>query len=129
MDAKSLELLEFPQIKKILAGFTSFSASRQLALDLQPAADYQQVSVLLRQSAEARNLLSIKPGFTIGGIQDIRQEAKMASVGKILTPQSLLDIQNTFTATGQVRNTLQGLSAQMPLLWNIAAIPGISGLY
>ncbi|MBF8264463.1 MAG: DNA mismatch repair protein MutS2 [Dehalococcoidia bacterium] len=121
MDAKSLELLEFPQIKKILAGFTSFSASRQLALGLQPAADYQQVALLLRQSAEARNLLSIKPGFTIGGVQDIRQEAKMASVGKILTPQSLLDIQNTLTAFGQVHNTLKGLSAQMPLLWNIAA--------
>ncbi len=121
MDAKSLELLEFPQIKKILAGFTSFSASRQLALDLQPAADYQHVALLLRQSAEARNLLSIKPGFTIGGVQDIQQEAKMASVGKILTPQSLLDIQNTLTAIGQVRNTLKGLSAGMPLLWNIAA--------
>lgn len=121
MDAKSLELLEFPQIKKILAGFTSFSASRQLALDLQPLTDYQQVALLLRQSAEARNLLSIKPGFTIGGVQDIRQEAKMASVGKILTPQSMLDIQNTLTAIGQVRNILKGLSAQMPLLWSIAA--------
>jgi len=121
MDAKSLELLEFPHIKKILAGFTSFSASRQLALDLQPSADYQQVALLLRQSAEARNLLSIKPGFTIGGVQDIRQEAKMASVGKILTPQNLLDIQNTLSAIGQVRNTLNGLSAGMPLLWGMAA--------
>ncbi|MBI4289799.1 MAG: endonuclease MutS2 [Chloroflexi bacterium] len=121
MDAKSLELLEFPQIKKILAGFTSFSASRQLALDLQPVTDYQQVALLLRQSAEARNLLCVKPGFTIGGVRDIRQEVGLASVGKTLTPQSLLDIQNTLAATGQVRNTLNGLSAQVPQLWGIAA--------
>ncbi|MBI4595006.1 MAG: hypothetical protein HY730_01340, partial [Candidatus Tectomicrobia bacterium] len=72
MDPKSLELLEFPQIKKILAGFTSFSASRLLALDLQPVTDYDQVRLLLLHSAEARNLLSIKPGFSIGGVQDIR---------------------------------------------------------
>ena len=121
MDDKSLEILEFPQIKQILAGFTSFSASRQLASDLQPANDYKRVAQLLQQSAEARHLLAIEPAFSIGGVQDIRQEVKMASVGKILEPQNLLEIQQTLAAIGQVRDRLKSLSAELPLLWSIAA--------
>ena len=30
MDEKSLEILEFPRIRKILSGFTSFSAVKEL---------------------------------------------------------------------------------------------------
>ncbi len=120
MDDKSLEILEFPQIKQILAGFTSFSTSRQLALDLQPSPDYQQVAQLLKQSAEADYLLGIEPSFSIGGVQDIRQDVKMASLGTVLEPQSLLEIQQTLIAVSLVRRRLERLSAELPLLWNIA---------
>ncbi len=121
MDDKSLEILEFPQIKQILAGLTSFSASRQLALDLQPIHDYKRVAQLLQQTAEARHLLVIEPTFSIGGAWDIRQEVKMASLEKILEPQSLLDIQQTLVAISQVYHRLEKLSAELPLLWSIAA--------
>ena len=77
MDNKSLELLEFPQVREILAGFTSFPASRELALGLQPLSDYDQISLLLRQSAEARELLSFEPGFSIGDVKDVREMAKL----------------------------------------------------
>jgi hypothetical protein len=36
MDEKSLAMLEFPHIREILAEYTSFSASRDLALSLKP---------------------------------------------------------------------------------------------
>lgn len=120
MDAKSLELLEFPQIRGILAGFTSFSASRALAFNLQPLSDCEQVSLLLRQSAEARHLLSLEPGFSIGGVIDIREAVKMAARGKVLEPRSLLEIQQTLTAIRQLRGTLEKLPGEFPLLWNIA---------
>jgi DNA mismatch repair protein MutS2 len=120
MDVKTLEIVEYPQIKQILAGFTSFSASRQLALDLQPISDYQQVAQLLRQSAEARRFLALEPTFSIGDVQDIRQEVRMASLGKVLEPQTLLEIQQTLVAVSQTRNRLKELSAEIPLLWSIA---------
>ena len=121
MDNKSLEILEFPQIKQILAGFTSFSASRQLALDLQPIQDYQRVAQLLQQSAEARHLLAMEPNFSIGGLRDIRQETKMASLGKVLEPQSLLEIQQALVAIGVVYHRLEKRAVELPLLWSIAA--------
>ena len=93
MDDKSLEMLEFPRIREILAGFTSFSASRELATNLKPQHDHEQISLLLRQAAEARQLLSLDPGFSIGGVLDIREAARMAALDSVLEPQSLLEIQ------------------------------------
>ncbi len=120
MDEKSLEILEFPKVKEILAGFTSFLASRQLALDLQPTPDFERVTWLLRQSAEARHLLDIEPSFSMGGVTDIRQEVKMASLGKVLEPKSLLEIGQALAAISQAHHRLEKLSAELPLLWSAA---------
>jgi len=121
MDDKSLEMTEFPRVREILAGFTSFSASRELALNLQPLLDYAQISLLLRQSAEARYLLSLRPGVSIGGVLDIREPVKMAALDKILEPRTLIEIQQTLAAIHQLRDSLAKLSGELPLLWNITA--------
>lgn len=120
IDDKSLELLEFPRVKDILAGFASFSASRELALNLQPAADPELVSRLLRQSAEARHLLASEPGFSIGGAVDIRAVVKTAALGKVLEPPTLGDIQNTLAATRHLRTSLSRRAKELPRLWSIA---------
>jgi len=120
VDDKSLEILEFPRIREILAGFTAFSASHELALEIQPLSDYEQISLLLRQSAEARRLLSLEPGFSIGTVFDIREAVALAARGKILEPQTLIAIRQTVAAMCQLRSTLGKLSQELPLLWNIA---------
>ncbi len=121
MDDKSIEILEFPRVREILAGFTSFSTSRQLALELQPFSDYERISMLLRQSAEARRLLSLEPDFSIGGVTDVREAVKLAARSKILEPQTLLDIQQTLAATRQLHSNIKKLSKELPILWNIAS--------
>ncbi len=126
MDEKSLEMLEFPQIRKMLADFTSFSASRELAMELRPLTDYDQISRLLRQSAEARRLLATEGSFSIGGVVDIRGAVKMAARGKVIEPPALLEIQLSLSATNQLRSNLSRLSKDFPLLWQIGV--GISDL-
>ena len=121
MDDKSLEILEFPRIREILAGFTAFSASRELALDIQPLADYEQISLLLGQSAEAHRLLSLEPDFSIGAVSDIREAVMLAARGKILEPQTLVKIHQTLAAIRQLRSSLEKLSEKLPLLWDIAS--------
>jgi len=120
MDEKSLEILEFPQIIAILAGYTSFSASRELAMGLKPLADYDRIALLLRQSAEARQLLAADSGFSIGGVSDIREAVRMASLEGILEPKNLVEIQQTLAAMRQTRSYLRAMSAELPLLWGIA---------
>ncbi|HUT68485.1 MAG TPA: endonuclease MutS2 [Dehalococcoidales bacterium] len=120
MDNKSLEMLEFPRIREILAGYTSFSASRELALKLQPQHDYEDISLLLRQTAEARQLLGLERGFSVGSVLDVREKTRLAALEGILEPLSLLEIQQTLAALHELRRYLKSISEDFPLLWEIA---------
>ncbi|TET49206.1 MAG: endonuclease MutS2 [Dehalococcoidia bacterium] len=120
MGDRNLELLEFHKIREMLAGFTSFSASRELALDLAPLSDEEDVRLRLRQSAEARRLLSLSPDFHIGEVVDIREMVKMAARGKVLDPKSLLEIQKTLAAARRSKKHLMNLSQELPLLSGLA---------
>ena len=120
MDEKSLEILEFPQIREILAGYTSFSVGRELVLDLEPLTDYNEVSLRLRQSAEARFLLSTEPGFDTGGAFDVREAVGLAALGRVLEPVKLVEVQQTLATLRRVRNHLSGVNQDVPLLWAIA---------
>lgn len=117
---RDLELLEFDKIREILAGFTSFSASRELALNLHPSSNEEEVRLRLRQSAEARRLLSLSPDTHIGEVSDVREMAKMATLGKLLDPKSLLEIGQTLSATNRLKSHLTRLSGELPLLSSLA---------
>ncbi|GAG35131.1 unnamed protein product, partial [marine sediment metagenome] len=67
-----------------------------------------------------RRLLSLEPGFSIGGALDIREVVGMAARGKVLEPRSLVEIQDTLISIDQLRDSLEKLSGEFPLLWNIA---------
>ncbi len=120
MDEKNLEMLEFPKVREILAGFTSFSASRHLALSLLPSSNPALISQLLQQSAEARRLLSLAPDFSVRGALDVRESVQMAAIGKVLEPHILVDIQVTLAAARHVLTSIRKLAKELPLLWNIA---------
>ena len=120
MGDRDLELLEFHKIREILAGFASFSASRQLSLSVSPLADGEEVSLLLKQSTEARRLLSLSPDIHIGDVCDIRNVVKMAARGKVLEPQTLLEIQKTLESARRLRGNLMNLSDELPLLSSLA---------
>ena len=120
MDNKSLEMLEFPKIRELLADYTSFSASRNLAMSLQPLQNIERISLLLEQTAEARQLLALDKGFSIGSAHDIRDKVKLAALEGILDPLSLVEIQQTLVALHDLRRYLKSISEDFPLLWNIA---------
>ncbi len=120
MGDRDLELLEFHKVRETLAGFTSFSASRELALNLVPLLDEEKVRLRLNESAEARRLLSLSPDTDVGEVTDIRETVKMAALGKVLPPKSLLEIQKTLSAAHRLRSHLVNLSHELPLLSGLA---------
>jgi DNA mismatch repair protein MutS2 len=121
VDQTSLELLEFPKVREIVASFTSFSASRELALNLMPSAEPQLISLLLTQSAEARRFLALNPGASIGNIVDCRAEAEMASRGKILAKSTMVSIKGSLQEIRSLRAAIGKLKDKLPALWNIAS--------
>lgn len=120
MDKSSINMLEFPRIRENLAGYTSFAAGRELALSLQPLADPAHIQLLLKQSAEARRLLSVRPDFHITEAFDVTEDVTRAEKGASLDPATMLKVLKTVTASRLARNGLSKLAEDLPALWGIA---------
>ncbi|MCD6568159.1 MAG: endonuclease MutS2 [Dehalococcoidia bacterium] len=126
MDEKSLEMLEFPRIREIMAGYASFSASRELALGLQPGSSYEEVERLLGQVTEARSLLAVHPGIDAAGAHDIREEVAVAARGGVLDTAVLLQTGESLRVFQRLRAAVMEMMSAVPLLWGIAG--GIAGI-
>ena len=59
-------------------GGSAFSASRELAIDIQPLSDYEQISLLLGQAAEEK---VTHPGTTIAGHLFLQAKRKVINQG------------------------------------------------
>ena len=112
MIPKYLETLELSKILDQLAEHTSFSAGRELALALSPSSDVEQVRSWQNETAEAKALLSVMPGLTLGGARDVRNLLKSAERGAMLDPQGLLDIQATLVSAKTLKRSIPGPGAR-----------------
>ena len=106
MDARSLALLEFPQIRDRLAAATAFAPGRRLAEAVQPSADPVVVARGLDETDEARGLLADRPGVGIGGAKDIGPAVERAARGGRLDTGQLLEILVTLEAAERLRDAL-----------------------
>ena len=120
MNEKSAETLEFSKVLKQLAAYTTFSASRQLAMELSPIPDLDVARGLQRETSEARALLEAKPHLSMGGIYDVRQDALSCKRGFILDGSTLLNISSTLQRASILRRTITRLDDQFPLMAEIA---------
>ena len=120
MDEKTLQTLEFDKVLSRLAGYTSFSAGRELALSLRPSTDRAEVVRRQRMTAEARRLLRLKPDFGLGGAHDVRPAVHKAALGGVLLPSELLEVHSTLRSARSVRGNLTRLAGPLPLLAELA---------
>jgi DNA mismatch repair protein MutS2 len=122
MQQKYERILEYPKILSRLAEYTSFSAGRDLALDLQPYTDYAQVRYHQRETSEAKELLDVRPDVTIGGTHDVRPLVQDANLGAMLEPDQLLRIRSTLESARRLRRILVKLRDRFPTLAEIAEL-------
>lgn len=129
MDPKSLDAIEFPQVLDLLACHTSFSAGRQLALNLHPTINLSEAQMWQQETSEARNLLANKPDISVRGVRDVRTLVKHAARKGVLRPEEILDVKSTLLAAHELKRTLDICGDQSPLLAllseNIAEAPEI----
>ncbi|MGA2820494.1 MAG: endonuclease MutS2 [Anaerolineales bacterium] len=119
MDEKSLKALDLSSILERLAGRTSFSGGRDLALQLTPSSDPQEVSRRLQETSEARRLLSTQEGISLGGAREIRPLVEAASKGARLSPSDLLQIRATLSAARSLNRILTRARQEAPHLAEI----------
>lgn len=114
---QTLETLEFPKIREQLARHTSFSASRELALELLPSTMIAEVRQRQAFTAEARALFDELPEVSIGGARDVRRAARHAARGGVLEGATLLEIAGTLASARTMRTRLLKLeAARFPIL-------------
>jgi len=107
-------------VREIIAGYTSFAASRQLALALMPSADASQIGLWLKQCAEMGRVIATEPDFQPGTVDDVREAVGLAARGKVLEPETLAVIGRSLTAVRLLKSGLAPSAAEVPLLWEIA---------
>src|SRR6185369_2879106 len=93
--AFALDILEFDEIRQLLARHTSFSGGNGLALSLEPTSNFEDARRRQATTAEALQLPGLRPGLHLGGVHDVRPLAARAQVGGVLGPAELLDVAST----------------------------------
>lgn len=120
MDTKHLNTLEFPKILARLASFAAFSASKDLALALQPSPYLKQAQAWQAETSEADRLLEVKVNIGVGGARDVRPHTERCRRGMVLAPPELLEVRQTLVAARELSRTLARLADAYPRLADIA---------
>lgn len=102
MDAKTLSVLEYPKILERLAGNCGFSASAELARQLQPSVKLEEIQRLLAETSEARLLITTSDA-SIGGAHDVRPAAVLSKRGGVIEPTDMLDIKSTLISARNLK--------------------------
>ncbi len=118
MDARSIALLEFPQVRERLAAATSFSPSRRIAEGLEPSSDPVVVGRGLDETDQARALLSERSGVGVGSAHDIGPAIDRAARGGRLDPTQFLELADTLDAASRLQTSLT--DDRRPLLHDLA---------
>ncbi len=128
MDSKTLNVLEYPKILDKLAGFCDFSASMELARQLEPTDSYDLAVSRLAETTEARKLLSIQD-VSIGAAHDIRQAADLAARSGVLDPHMLLDVKSTLISCRELKKAFDKKESEYPCLFQIVVgLPDSHGI-
>jgi DNA mismatch repair protein MutS2 len=103
MNAKALHVLEFDKILQRLAEHSSFSAGRELALNMLPTYDLSLARQWLAETTEARRLLGEHSDVHLGGVHDVRPLLPLAERGAVLLAGDLLEIRSTLLRARTLR--------------------------
>ncbi len=97
-----------------------FSASKHLALALQPTSYLAEAQGRQTETTEARHLRLAKPNIGIGPARDVRPLMERTRLGVTLPALDLLKVRQTLIAARNLQRTLTRLATSYPRLADIA---------
>lgn len=115
IEARSLELLEFPVIRERLAGHASFDGGAALCRAVTPSGDPAQVHRRRRETEEAI-LLEERAVTGPGGAFDVRAQIAHAARGGVLDIGTLERLDATIAVALEVREEVLGRDEMAPAL-------------
>jgi DNA mismatch repair protein MutS2 len=110
IDEHTLRVLEFEDVKAILASFAASDLGRDAAKGLYPSVDRHWVQARIAETTELTGVLERGERVPMAGLRDIRLVLK--EFGKkqtVLEPAELIEISDTLAASGRLRLFLTNL--------------------
>src|SRR5262245_37464390 len=102
MDAHTLELLEFPKVRELVAGYAASALGKELARQAEPGTDTDAIRGELDLVSEMVDVLGEGQCPALGGLSDVRLLARRAAIGAMLTAEQLLEVAQMLTCTGNI---------------------------
>ena len=106
MNQKSLRVLEFDKIIEMLRKKVSSKLGLRYVDNLTPSNDVDEVKYRLQETSETQSILTKRGYVELGGIYDIEDKVKRASLGSSLDALSLLNIADTLRVSRNLKNSL-----------------------
>ncbi len=110
IDEHTLRVLEFEEVKIILASFAASDLGRDAAKSLYPSVERHWVQARIAETTELAKVLERGERVPMAGLRDIRPVLK--EFGKkqtVLEPAELIEISDTLAASGRLRLFLTNL--------------------
>ena len=104
MDSHTLEVLGFPRVREILAGFCQTDMGRERALALEPVSDAQHVAAELDRLDEVVGLADEPP---LSDVKDVRPLLEQLRASGLLTGEELLRVRLACTGIRKCREFFQ----------------------
>lgn len=121
INEKTLQTLEFPKILKQISEHCSFSAGKELLIDLNPSTMIEEARAWQAETAEVRHMLEEESAYNLGGVRDVRELAINAVRGVIIEPSNLLDIRYTLRRAQTLKRNLSRREREYPLMAEIVS--------
>ena len=104
IDEHSLQVLEFAQVRRILASFAASSLGEKAAVELYPSLDYDWIVKRQAETSELKKLLEKDIAIPLAGLRDIGPLIEHCGRGRtVFEPGELLQICDTLGASGRIR--------------------------
>lgn len=107
MNEKTLKVLEYDKIIKLVAEETVSNLGREIVMALRPSNNIYEIKEWLQETSEAVDIILKKGSFPLEGIHDIRGALKKAEIGSILSPNELLLISYTLAAVRKIKSYMR----------------------
>ena len=89
---KSLKTLEYYAVLELLAEQAASSQGKKQCMALRPVTDLEQAEIYMKQTSDAKNIMTKQGSPSLGGIREITAALKRAEMGGVLNLKELLNV-------------------------------------
>lgn len=101
---KSLLKLELDRVLEMLSGCAGSVGGKEACLRIRPAADLEDVQLMLQQTTDASDLCTRKGNPVFGDVTDVSASLERANLGGSLQPKELLRIAGVLRCARNIRS-------------------------